>query len=44
MYIYIYINELNSKFRGSGISLRNNEIKDIIKVITSLENKGVLLQ
>ena len=29
---------------GSGIKLRNNEVKDIIKVIKSLENKGILLK
>ena len=28
----------------SGISLTNNEIKDIIKSIKNLENKGVLLR
>ena len=26
---------------GSGITLLNNEIKDIMKVITSLENRGI---
>ena len=39
------INELNKKFtssKGSGITLANNEIKDIIKVIKSLENRGIL--
>ena len=29
---------------GSGIALTNNEIKDIMKVITSLENRGILLK
>ena len=29
---------------GSGITLTYNEIKDIIKVIKSLENRGVLLK
>ena len=29
---------------GLGITLTNNEIKDIIKVIRSLENKGILLK
>ena len=27
-----------------GITLTNNEIKDIIKVIKSLENRGILLK
>ena len=26
---------------GSAITLLNNEIKDIMKVITSLENRGI---
>ena len=29
---------------GSGITLRSNEIKDVMKVIKSLENRGVLLK
>ena len=29
---------------GSGITLTNNEIKDIMKVITYLENRGILLK
>ena len=29
---------------GSGITLTNNAIKDIIKVIKSLENRGILLK
>ena len=29
---------------GSGIILRNNEIKDIMKVIKSLENRRILLK
>ena len=29
---------------GSGITLTNNEIKDIIKVIKSLKNRGILLK
>ena len=29
---------------GSGITLTKNEIKDIIKVIRSLENRGILLK
>ena len=32
------------KLQGDGISLTNNDIKDIIKVINSLENRGVLLK
>ena len=29
---------------GAGVTLRNNEIKDIMKVIKSLENRGILLK
>ena len=29
---------------GSGITLTNKEIKDIIKVIKSLENRGISLK
>ena len=29
---------------GSGITLTNNEIKDIMKVIKSLKNRGILLK
>ena len=29
-------------FNGSGITLKNNEIRDIVKIIKSLENKGIL--
>ena len=39
--------ELSKQFalsKGSGITLTNNEIKDIMKVIKSLENSGVLLK
>ena len=32
------------KIKGSGITLANNEMKDVIKVIKSLENRGVLLK
>ena len=32
-----------SEIAGSGITLTNNAIKDIIKVISSLENTGILL-
>ena len=38
------IKEGISSINSSGITLTNNEIKDIIKVIKSLENKGVLLK
>ena len=31
-------------FQGLGIILTNNEIKDIIKAINSLENTGILLK
>ena len=33
-----------SSITGSGITLRSNEIKDIMKVIKSLENRGILLK
>ena len=33
-----------SSITGSGISLTKNEIKDIIKVIKFLENRGILLK
>ena len=29
---------------GSGITLTNNETKDIMKVIRSLENRGILMK
>ena len=32
------------KIKGSGLAITNNEIKDIIKVIRSLENKAILLK
>ena len=41
------INKLNKKFtsgKGLGIILTNNKIKDIIKIIKSLENRGILLK
>ena len=41
------INKLNNKFRSSkvsGIALTKKETKDIIKVMTSLENRGILLK
>ena len=46
-YVNKGINELNKKFtstKGSGITLTSNEVKDIIKVIKSLENRGILLK
>ena len=46
-YINKEINTLNKKFpssKGSGITLATNETKDIIKVIKSLENRGILLK
>ena len=33
-----------SSIKGSGITLTNNEIKDIMKVIKSLANRGILLK
>ena len=33
-----------SSITGSGITLTNNEIKDIIKATKSLENRGILLK
>ena len=44
-YINKRVNELNKKFtsiRGSGITLTNNEIKDIITEIKPSENRGTL--
>ena len=46
-YINKGINELNKKFRSSkisGIAITNNELKDIVKVIKSVENRGILLK
>ena len=34
----------STKTFGAGISLNNNEIKDIMKVIKALENRGILLR
>ena len=34
----------SDKVLGTGITLTNNETKDIIKVIKSLENSGILLK
>ena len=33
-----------SSINGSAITLTNNEMKDIMKVIKSLENRGTLLK
>ena len=46
-YINKGIKELNQKFassKSSGITLTNNEIKDIMRVIKSLENRGILFK
>ena len=46
-YINKGIKELNQKFassKSSEITLTNNEIKDIMRVIKSLENRGILLK
>ena len=34
--------KIKEKF-GSGITVANNEIKDIMKVIKSLDNRGIVL-
>ena len=33
-----------AKVKGSGTSVTNNEVKYIIKVIRSLENRGILME
>ena len=33
-----------SKYKCSRITLTNNKIKDVMKVINSLENRGILLK
>ena len=38
------IKKSSSLLMGSGITLTNNEIKGIIKVIRSLENRGILFK
>ena len=46
-YINKRINELNKTFtssKDSWITLTNNKIKDILKVIKSLENREILLK
>ena len=47
LYIDAGLNITGKKIKekiGSGITLTNNEVKNIIKVIKSLENTGVLLK
>ena len=39
-----FLDLIDLKIHGTAITLTNNEIKDIIKVIMSLENRGVLLK
>ena len=34
----------SDKVLGTGITLTDNKIKDIMKVIKSLENRGILLK
>ena len=46
-YIKKGINELTKKFtssKGSGITLTNNEVKDIMEVIKALENRRIFLK
>ena len=38
-----FLNKFTSS-KGPGTTLTNNEIKDIIKLIKSLENRGILLK
>ena len=41
------MNELNKKFtsgKGSGITLTNNKMKHIMKLIKYLANRGILLK
>ena len=38
------IDTLSKKSFGSAITLTNNEVEDIIKVIESLENRGMFLK
>ena len=40
----IFLNKENSSAIGLGLILTNSEIKDITKVISSLENRGILLK
>ena len=44
-FLYKQIDRFNKKcITGSGTTLTNNEIKNIMKVIKSLENRGILLK
>ena len=40
----VYLVKRLKKISGLGITLANNEIKDIIQVIKSFENRGTLLK
>ena len=40
----IFLNKENSSVIGLGLIITNSEIKDITKVISSLENRGILLK
>ena len=40
----IFLNKENSSVIGLGLILTSSEIKDITKVISSLENRGILLK
>ena len=42
--IFINFTEDFKKFSVTGITLTNNEIKDIMKVVKSLENREILLK
>ena len=45
MFLDNQIDRLNKEYlTGSGISLKNNEIRDIIKVAKSLENREIFLK
>ena len=39
-----FFNLIHPKIYGTGITLTNNEIKEIMKVIRSLENREILLK
>ena len=41
--INVISKKIKDRLTGSGITLTNNEIKYIINVIRSLENRGILL-
>ena len=36
--------QASKKACGAGMTLNDNEVKDIIKIIKSLENRGILLK